>query len=395
VTIAAPAETSGERPVEYCLITAGYPRRDGTNRSGWGTYAEMVVRCMRDAGVRVTIVLLEDDERLNPPDAFADPTIIRVPLRFVPYLSAVAPGLVEGLRLLRVIRGLDREHRFDVIEGPNVNGICWAVAASYRSRFVLRAHTALRSSAPRPGKLARWRASFRAWLDGATARCARHVITHSIAHAHTVVAEYDVPEERVVVIPHAVADPGPRPAGNPERLLSIANAAHRKGVDVLLRAFAAIRTRHPAVTLVAVGCTAADACRLLGVDAGDTVALAGIITPGQLSDADLEMEWDQAGIVVVPSRYESFGLVAAEAMARGKVVIATDGGALGEVVGSGGVIVPAGDSESLRAAIEDVLGSRERRDALSAAARVRYAALFAPTRLAQRLVQFITSQRRR
>ena len=51
----------------------------------------------------------------------------------------------------------------------------------------------------------------------------------------------------------------------------------------------------------------------------------------------------ESAVAVVPSLYEGFGLPAVEAMAAGIPLVSTDGGALKEVVGEGGLQVPAGD----------------------------------------------------
>lgn len=58
-----------------------------------------------------------------------------------------------------------------------------------------------------------------------------------------------------------------------------------------------------------------------------------------------------ARVVVVPSRYETFGIVALEAMAAGSAVIVSDDGPLQEVVGSAGVVVPRGDALALATAL--------------------------------------------
>ncbi len=68
-----------------------------------------------------------------------------------------------------------------------------------------------------------------------------------------------------------------------------------------------------------------------------------------------------ADIVVIPSRFEGFGLTAAEAMALGKPVIATTAGGLPEVVGDAGVLVPPNSPDQLRTAIETLAGDAEQR----------------------------------
>ena len=77
-----------------------------------------------------------------------------------------------------------------------------------------------------------------------------------------------------------------------------------------------------------------------------------VVFRGFLSHGDLPGHYATLDVVVVPSLprpnwVEQFGRVAVEAMAAGVPVVATDCGALPDVVGDGGVVVPAGDSRAL------------------------------------------------
>jgi glycosyltransferase involved in cell wall biosynthesis len=79
---------------------------------------------------------------------------------------------------------------------------------------------------------------------------------------------------------------------------------------------------------------------------------------GHLKDAQLAALRAEAAIALVPSRSaETFGLVAAEAMAAGLPVAASRVGALGELVEERG-LVPAGDAGALAAAIGRLAGDR-------------------------------------
>lgn len=71
--------------------------------------------------------------------------------------------------------------------------------------------------------------------------------------------------------------------------------------------------------------------------------------------ADLPGLLRGAEVVVVPSRYEGFGLPALEAMACGRPVVAFDNSSLPEIVGDGGLLVPDGDVPALAAAVRSVL----------------------------------------
>ena len=61
--------------------------------------------------------------------------------------------------------------------------------------------------------------------------------------------------------------------------------------------------------------------------------------------------WRFLPSITTPNSVEQFGAVLAEAMACGVPVIGSDSGAIPEVVGEGGLIVPEGDPEALAQAI--------------------------------------------
>ena len=92
---------------------------------------------------------------------------------------------------------------------------------------------------------------------------------------------------------------------------------------------------------------------------------------GRLSQEELVRYYSRAKIAVVPSLYEGFGLPAAEAMACGTPVIATSGGALPEVMGDAGMLVPPGRADTLAAAIEQLLNDEGAQRRMSEAGRKR------------------------
>jgi type III pantothenate kinase len=78
-------------------------------------------------------------------------------------------------------------------------------------------------------------------------------------------------------------------------------------------------------------------------------------------------------VIVVPSRREGYGVVAREAMAWGRPVVASAVGGLVDAVEDGvtGLLVPSGDIPALRKALERLLTDAELRASRGAAARVR------------------------
>jgi glycosyltransferase involved in cell wall biosynthesis len=94
----------------------------------------------------------------------------------------------------------------------------------------------------------------------------------------------------------------------------------------------------------------------------------GFVPPGKLGPY-----YERAAVVVCPSRREGYGVVAREAMAYGRPVVAAAVGGLRDAVEDGvtGLLVPPRDPAALRVALTRVLGDAELRSRLGAAARDR------------------------
>ena len=102
----------------------------------------------------------------------------------------------------------------------------------------------------------------------------------------------------------------------------------------------------------------------------DRVTMLGVI-----DDETLHREYARADVVVLPSRYESFGLVMVEAMMHGKPLVSTDTSGVREVVRNGvdGLLVAPGDVDSWSSAIRRLLDDPAVRGERSAeAARERF-----------------------
>ena len=92
---------------------------------------------------------------------------------------------------------------------------------------------------------------------------------------------------------------------------------------------------------------------------------------GFVPPAELGAYYERAAVVACPSRREGYGVVAREAMAHGRPVVASAVGGLADAVEDGvtGLVVPPRDPAALRAAIERLLADRALRDRLGATAR--------------------------
>ena len=137
-----------------------------------------------------------------------------------------------------------------------------------------------------------------------------------------------------------------------------------KGVDVLLEAYEEL---DPAVPLVLVGLRHKDTPHHFPD---------GVIVVENVPHSDVMRAWAHCAVAVVPSRWpEPFGLVAIEAMATGRPVVASSVGGLPDIVLDGvtGILVPPGDVGALRASILQLLADPERRTRMGQAGRQRAA----------------------
>lgn len=161
-----------------------------------------------------------------------------------------------------------------------------------------------------------------------------------------------------------------------------------KGVDILLRAVAALQSSdlaHPVRLQLVGGGPLHNELQGLATQLAiaDRVEFLGPRTPAQI--ANLLCSFD---LVALPSRTtqvwkEQLGRALLEAMACGVPVIGSDSGAIPEVVGDAGLIVPEGDAAALADAIARLLSSPELRRGLSRRGRARVEMHYSQRHLAE------------
>jgi glycosyltransferase involved in cell wall biosynthesis len=151
------------------------------------------------------------------------------------------------------------------------------------------------------------------------------------------------------------------------RLLFVGNCARRKGLHHLIGALSILRD--PLVKLDVVGDCAFDPAyaeelrrEISRLDLHNAVKF-----HGRVSDETLSRFYAQADVFVMPSSYEGFGIVYAEAMRAGLPVIACDSGPAAEIVSAGvnALLVPGDSADALAEAIRTLAVDRELREHFS------------------------------
>jgi glycogen synthase len=159
-------------------------------------------------------------------------------------------------------------------------------------------------------------------------------------------------------------------------LLFFGRLEWEKGVQDLIAALPRIRRGHPGTRLVVAG-TGSHA-QWLADQARKHRVLRAVEFAGHLSDRELAAVLSAADAVVLPSRYEPFGIVALEAAAAGTPLVASTAGGLGEVVvdgRTGSSFAPA-DVDGLATAVRGVLDDPDAAQRRAHAAKARLATDF-------------------
>ncbi len=195
-------------------------------------------------------------------------------------------------------------------------------------------------------------------------------------YGSSVLQERGVPAGRIHVVPpgfdrlssaNAATEPAARD-GASVRALCVAQWIPRKGILELVQAWTA-RERAGAV-LELIGETDPGSGYTASVRAviADSPG-ASITVRGAVNDAALAAAYAAADLFVLPSSYEGYGIVYAEALAHGLPVIACDVGPVPELVGTeAALLVPPGDVGALSGALDLLLVDPTLRDRMATAA---------------------------
>jgi glycosyltransferase involved in cell wall biosynthesis len=304
----------------------------------------------------------------NPEALFRTPSFreLRDPINFLEWTSVATMGFPEpftfGIRAHRHIRSLI--HEFDIVHDnqslsygirslarriPTVATIHHPITVD--RRLAVRAA----SSVWRKAQQLRWYAFI--GMQKRVTPSLHRIITVSQCARNDIAREFNLSASKFTVVSNGIDTdcfhPLPGVARQPFRLIATASSdVPLKGLAYLLRAVALLAPVYPGLQLIVVGRPNENSpVRSLIGQLGIESRVRFI---GGIDQAEYLRQYARAWAAVVPSLYEGFGLPAGEAMACGIPVISTTGGALPEVVGDAGMLVPPADPQALARAIETV-----------------------------------------
>jgi glycosyltransferase involved in cell wall biosynthesis len=318
---------------------------------GIGTYLRGLVRALAQLdGTTRWVALGPDSIRPHLPERF----------EFEP----VDAGHYTIHELFVMGRAVDRTGA-DLFHAPHY------VVPFTRVPTVVTIHDLIHLHQPQRNPLARPYA--RRMLARAVSR-GRRIFTVTEAVARELRDELGATDEQLVVTPNGIDDRFRvvTPSGTGRAFLYVGNDKPHKDPGTMMRAFAIARESDPELRLV-----------LAGGSFDRFAAERGVERRGFVGDDELAALYRNALAVIVPSLEEGFGLPAAEAMASGAPVIASDAPALVEITADAAIHFRRGDERELAAAMLRVASDRELRRDLGARG-IAQAAQFTWRRCAER-----------
>ncbi len=224
------------------------------------------------------------------------------------------------------------------------------------------------------GLSARQRARMAA-AERATLATCRYVVTTSALTARQMVEDYGVAADRVrVVLPGVASVPlaagvatGRSPAE--ARLIAVGTVIPRKGYDVLIAALAQVAELSWRCDIYgSVRRDTATAWRLRR-DVYRRGLARRVRLWGEADSSALWRGYAAADAFVLATRYEGYGMVFSEALARGLPIVACAGGAVAEAVGDAGLLADPGDANGLARHLRAILSDQALRRRLGARSR--------------------------
>lgn len=371
--------------MKICLLTY----RGNPTCGGQGVYINYLSRALQDLGHQVDVIsgppypILEKGVRLhkipsldlyNPDHLFKVKRLrdLTTPINQVEYLSMCSGGFPEPMTFgMRVRRHFQKfRPRYDIVHDNqclsygvwDLTRLGYPTTATIHHPITVDRDVEILSARPwyKKIKVRRWYSFINMQLR--VSRKLSHIVTVSECSKRDISDAFAISSDKFRVVPNGINMDYFYPLKNVERHpnhLIVTNSADTplKGLRYLLEAVASIRGRRP-IRLTVVGQPKPDGMidRLVReLNVGDCVHFTGRIPAEAFA-----RYYAEATMAVIPSLYEGFGMPAGEAMACGVPVISTTGGALPEVVGDAGILIPPADKEALEEAIVALLDNPER-----------------------------------
>ena len=212
-----------------------------------------------------------------------------------------------------------------------------------------------------------------------TAPKLQNIICVSQSSKEDVIAEFNVKEERITVIPNGIDIENFKPSSDSKTLdFKIVTTASSdiplKGLRHLILALPRVLREYPLTRLTVIGKSPKKSKLNKLID--DLKLEDKITFKSGISENEIVDIYHDSDIAVIPSLYEGFGFGAGEAMACGVPLISTDSGGLKQVIGESALKIEPGSVQQIEESIIKLFNEEEIRNELSKKGRKRMEELF-------------------
>ncbi|MFC1857056.1 glycosyltransferase family 4 protein [Thermodesulfobacteriota bacterium] len=355
---------------------------------GQGVYIQNLSRALRDIGHHVDVISgppypqstseannihLPCLDLYNPENLFRMPGLRELcsPTNLIEWLGVSTAGFPEpftfGLRAYQFLRNMSKQ--YDIIhDNQSLSYGIWAITklaptiATIHHPITVDRDLAIKAAGNLPEKIKEMRWHSFIGMQKRVSRTFSHIITVSKFARNDICKDFKIPLHRFRIVPNGINTelffplPGIRREKN-RIIVTNSSDTPLKGLRYLLRAVSQIsRTQEIKMTIVGKPHRNSETMRLMkDLDIGNLITFTG-----RIDHNEFVHQYAKATVAVIPSLYEGFGFPVGEAMACGVPVISTTGGALPEVVGKAGILVPPADHEALTRAIKELLADPAR-----------------------------------
>ena len=373
-----------DKPLRVLLLSY----RSNPHCGGQGVYLKNLSRALKDLGHRVEVLSGPPDPQLdedipvyrlpcldlyNPADPFRIPALRELmnPLNLTEWIGVSTMGFPEpftfGLRAYRFLR--NRLGMYDIIhDNQSLSYGLWALnrrmpaIATIHHPITVDRRIAIQSVPAAWEKMKQWRWYSFLGMQKRVARALPRIITVSRSARDDISRDFKIPRNKFSIVANGINTRLFHPVDGIKReknRIIVTNSADTplKGLFFLFQAVAElVATENVHVTVVGEPKKDGNILKLVSeLGIGHLIEFTGRIDNRRFVE-----HYARATVAVVPSVYEGFGLPVGEAMACGVPVISTTGGALPEVVGDAGILVPPADSAALATAIRQLVGDPAR-----------------------------------
>lgn len=371
-------------PLRICLLSY----RSHPHCGGQGVYVNHLSRALKDLGHHVDVVSgppppqLDENINLfqipgldlyNPADPFRVPSLKELsdPVNLLEWLGVSTMGFPEpytfGIRAHRFLK--KRPFKYDIVHDNQsisygIRSIMefFPTIATIHHPITVDRDLAVKAASSFWKKLQQLRWYSFIGMQKKVARNLSRIITVSKCSMNDISRDFKIPPHRFNVIPNGIDTdlfyPIPEIKREKNRIIVTSSSeTPLKGLNYLLEAVAEISSARK-IKLVVVGTLKENGeIQKLIIRLGIKEC---VTFTGRIENDVFVRQYAKASLAIVPSVYEGFGFPAGEAMACGLPVIATTGGALPEVLGDAGILVPPANAKALANAILTLIDDSDR-----------------------------------